>query len=360
MFTYAIYNFILFGSTWAAYLYEKSESRNGQIVFYSVAFLIPFFFLAIRYDIGTDYQNYVDYFYRISSGEIIPKEPGYLFVNYIISYFDLDVQWLFVFFGFFTFLFAYKALPKEGFAMGVFLFIAIFYLYEGFSAIRQGLSIAIMAYAIRYIVEKNFKMYLFWAVIAMLFHLITAVLLLVVYPFINKNINRFVLIFLIISFFILIKFTGITTSMMNVVAMLFPKYAWYINSKFMEPAAISSGLGVMIKVSIALSVIFFKEKIKEKYSNADIVINLYVLYIISLIFHLKLSIFGRVEEVFIFASVLAVVYFINTFEKGSRVFVIFLIGLLQYIIFMKYIASGTLAVDNDIYVNPYQTILERP
>jgi hypothetical protein len=101
MFTYAIYNFILFGSTLAAYLYEKSESKNAQMVFYSIAFLIPFSFLALRYDIGTDYQNYVDYFYRIAGGEIVPKEPGYILVNYLISEVGLDVQWLFVFFWLF-------------------------------------------------------------------------------------------------------------------------------------------------------------------------------------------------------------------------------------------------------------------
>ena len=359
MFTYAIYNFILFGSTLAAYLYEKSESKNAQMVFYSIAFLIPFSFLALRYNIGTDYQNYVDYFYRIAGGEIVPKEPAYLLLNYAISYFDLDVQWLFVFFGFFTFLFAYKALPKEGFALGVFLVITIFYLYEGFSAIRQGLAIAIMVYAVKYIYEKNFKIYFLWAMVAMTFHLITAVLLLIVYPLVNRNINRFILIGIIITLFFLIKFTNITMSVMNLVVALFPKYAWYINSQFMEPAAVSSGLGVILKISIALSVIFFKDKIVKKYKQANITINMYVLYIIALIFHLKLSIFGRVEQVFVFFSFLSVVYFMNSFEKKSKVIVMIIIGLLYYIIFMKYIATGTKDIDNDVYINPYQTILDR-
>jgi transmembrane protein EpsG len=359
MFTYAIYNFILFGSTWAAYLYEKSESKNSQIVFYSVAFLIPFIFLAIRYDIGTDYQNYVDYFYRISGGEIVPKEPAYLLVNYVIAYFNLDAQWLFVFFGFFFIFFAYKALPKDGFALGVFLLITTMYLYEGFSAIRQGLAIAIMAYAVKYIYEKNFKMYFFWAMVAMMFHAITAVLLLIVYPFVNRDINKFFLIFFILITFFLVKFTGVVMGAMHLVAILFPKYGWYINSQFMEPAAVSSGLGVILKISIALSVIFFKEKIVKRYKHANITINMYVFYIIFLIFHLKLSIFGRVEHAFVFYAIISITYFVNTFESRSKVIVGFIIGTLYYIIFMKYIATGTLEIDNDVYVNPYQTILER-
>ena len=73
MFTYAVYNFILFGSTISAYLYEKVQNKNAKMVFLFVSFLIPFVFLAIRYDIGTDYHHYVDYFYKIKSGYLSLK-----------------------------------------------------------------------------------------------------------------------------------------------------------------------------------------------------------------------------------------------------------------------------------------------
>jgi len=202
MMTFAVYNFILFGATLSAYLYEWAKSENAKLVFFIISFLIPFFFLAIRYDIGTDYQNYVDYFYRIARGELVPKEPGYVLLNYLIAYFDLSVQWLFVIFGFFFLYFAYKALPKDGFALGVFLFISTMYLYEGFSAIRQGLAIVIMANAVKYAYDKKFKMYLLWAFFAMMIHFVTAFLLLIIYPFINKSINKNIAIFLIVFFFI--------------------------------------------------------------------------------------------------------------------------------------------------------------
>ncbi len=358
MFTYAVYNFILFGATWAAYLYEKSESKNAQIVFYSVAFLIPFVFLAIRYDIGTDYQNYVEYFYRISHGDIIPKEPGYILVNYLISEFHLNVQWLFVFFGFWFIFFGYKTLPRDGFSLGIFLFISTMYLYEGFSAIRQGLAIVIMMYALKYVYEKRFWVYLFWAVIAMMFHLITAVLLLIIYPIINKRINKYVTIFLVISFFILIQFTNIAKLLLSLVGNLAPQYAWYVNSAFAEEARTSNGLlGPIIKISIAILILFFKDKIIEKYQYANIVLNMYLFYTISYIFHLKISIFGRVEHVFIFSMVLSIVYFLKTFEVKGRVIIMYIILLFYYLMFMRYIVNGTLSVDNDVYVNPYQTVL---
>ena len=358
MFTFAIYNFILLGATLCAYAYEKTESKNAQIVFYSVAFLIPFVFLSIRYDIGNDYQNYVDYFYKIARGDIVPKEPGYILVNYLISEFNLNVQWLFVFFGFGFIYFGYKALPKDGFALGVFLFISTMYLYEGFSAIRQGLAIVIMGYALKYVYEKHFLAYFFWAVIAMMFHLITAVLLLIIYPIVDRKINKNITIFLVIFFFFMIQFTNIAQSLLALVGNLVPQYAWYVNSVFIEEATTSNGLvGPLIKVSIAILIFFSKDKVIEKYQYANIALNMYLLYIIAYIFHLKISIFGRVEHVFIFSMVLSIVYFLKSFEVKGRVIVMYVILLFYYLMFIRYIANGTLSVDNDVYVNPYQTVL---
>jgi len=359
MFTYAVYNFILFSSTLSAYLYEKAQSKIKQKLYYSIAFFIPFFFLAIRYDIGTDYQNYVEYFYRIANGEMILKEPGYLIVNYLIIGFDLDVQWLFVFFGFFFLYFSFNAFPKKGFALGVFLFLSVSYFYEGFSAIRQGLAIGILAYSMRFIGEGKLVKYLLFVFLASFFHVVTAVLWLLIYPLVKINFNKAFLIIVILISFFLIKYTGFVDSLLQLAVSIFPKYAWYLNSKFMQAAAVGSGLGVLLKIFFVLMAIFFKEKIVTKYKNSNVAINIAVLYIIALLIHLKIQIFGRVEHAFVFAFILSIVYLVNTFQKESRILFIIPTAILFYIIFMKYIASGTLAVDNDVYINPYQTILER-
>ena len=359
MFTFAIYNFILWGATLSAYAYEKSTSKNAQMVFYSVAFLIPFSFLAIRYDIGTDYQHYVDYFYKIASGNIVFKEPGYLLVNYLLSYFDLDVQWLFVFFGLFMMLFFYKALPRDGFAMGVFLFIALFYLYQGYSVMRQGLAIAIMAYAMKYIYHKKFLPYLLWAIFAMMFHLSTALILLIMYPFANMRTNRIVLIITIILFLIMVQLTNITERILEFGAMLIPKYKWYLTSSHLVSAKTGLGIGgTLIKISIPITIIFFKDKIINRYPEANVLINFYFLYTIFYLLHTKMSLFGRLEDIFIFSAILSIVYFSKTFEIKGRVIILFIIGLFYYLMFMRYIATGTKGADNGgVYVNPYQTVL---
>ena len=359
MSTYLIYNFILFSSLFSAHLYKKSRAKEIKLIAYSMAFLIPFFFLAIRYNIGNDYPNYVKYFHKIVNNEIVLKEPGYIFLNYIIGYLNLDVQWLFVLFGFFYLWFSYKALPKEGFAFGIFLLITISYLYEGFSAIRQGLAIAILTYALHNIEKSSFLKYFVWIAIASLFHLITAFLFLVSYPLVKIKLNKFISILIILGLFFVIQFTNIAGTVFSLAASIFPKYAWYLNNmEYAGVAKTSMGLlGPIIKILIILPIFYYQDKIIKKFPKSQVMINFSLLYIISYIFHLKISIFGRVEHSFVLVYIITMVYFVYTFHKYSRVFMVFFIGLFYYLMFMRYIINGTLEVDNDVYINPYQTII---
>jgi len=355
MTTYIIYSFILIGTTISAYLYEKATKEHFKIIFYIVSFFIPFFFLAIRYDIGTDYHNYVEYFYRINSGEEIKKEIAYIYINKFIGDFNLNVQWLFIFFGFFFMFFSYKSFPKDGFALSVFFFIVIVYLYEGFSAIRQGLAVAIMAYASKYIYKKEFSKYFLWSLIAMTFHLIAGFLLLIVYPFINRKYNKYILLCFIILFFVIFRFTNLHEILLLNIGALFPKYEWYLHSKYMQPSQISSGFGMMLKVFIALLVVFYKDKIVKKYQQANIMINMYMIYIFFMLLRLKIMIFGRVEHIFIYSQIFVIVYFINIFKFRSKILVSTLILGIYFVIYLKYISTGTNKEDN--FINPYQTII---
>jgi len=357
MFTYSIYNFIIFGATFFAYLYEKSASKKNQILFLIISFLIPFFFLAIRYDVGNDYHNYVEYFYKIADGAIVLKEPGYLLINIIIADLGLNVQWLFVFFGFFTMLFVYMALPKDGFAIGVFLFIVIFYFLWAYTSLRETLAMAIMFYASKYIYQKRFLPYFLLFLLAMMFHIMIALLLLIIYPIANKKTNRFFLIIVVIGTFIMVQFTDVAHSIVESVVMLFPKYSWYLNSKYMLPAGTSAGLlGPIIKIFIGLIVIFFKDKVIRKYPEANIAINLYVLALLGSILLLDISIFSRFEAAYMLFFILSIGYFIKTFDKNTRIVPLFLISLFYYLMLMRYVDMATADIDNGIYLRPYRTI----
>ncbi len=355
--TFIIYNFILLWATFFGYLYQKSQSVSRQRLFIFLSFIIPFLFLALRYDIGQDYQNYVAYFHRIASGELILKEPSYLLINKIIAKFGLDVQWLFVIFGFIFMFFAYKSIPKEVFAVGLFIFISTIYLLDGFSLIRQGVAVAMMFYGIRYVIEQKFLKYFILSLIAMSFHTLSGFIFLISYPIIIRQYNRWLLLGILSAIYLIVVKTDIIFNIMSFTVSLFPKYSWYLNSEYMEGEALTSGLGILAKFLLGMTVIFFKDTIINRYKNANPYINLYVLHLIFLILHIKIKVFSRVEFMFVYSQMVIIGYFILSMKKETKVLATIVIGIFFLILFNKYIAAGVRSPHNHIYVNPYQNIL---
>jgi hypothetical protein len=60
---------------------------------------------------------------------------------------------------------------------------------------------------------------------------------------------------------------------------------------------------------------------------------------------------------FTFSFILSLVFFIKTFDKRGRGFILFFLGLLYYLIFLKTIYNGDIYKDEGTRLRPYQTIL---
>lgn len=359
--TYLIYSFILFGTTWAAYLYEKTNYTKKQNIAYFFVFFIPFIFMAIRYDIGTDYKNYVILFEMMARGEVLLKEPGYMLVNHIISYLGLDVQWLFVFFSFFTLLFAYKGFPKEHFAISIFLFITIFYLYYGFSVIRQGLGVSIMLYATKYLYNKDFKKYLLFSILASSFHFASALFPLLLYPIVNTSYNRFFMLIALAVLTIIVTTSNVMFQVYDAVKQFIPAYKdLYTVGNSAHALRGTSAYGiyaVIIKILPVIVLIYYKDKIASKYSYGNIVINFTFVYGALILSGMELQMFDRLRDVFILYFILSLVYFVNIFKRKKRLVVMLLICLLYFAWFVRYINIATEDIDNGQNVRPYKTIL---
>ena len=357
MTTYLFYSFMLFITTLSAYLYEKSEDSK-RIVFYGMAFLVPLVLISLRFNMGTDYHTYVDIFYDIAQGNYLRTEPMYTLLNIGVYELGLDVQWVFVVMGVLTLLFTYKSFPKDGFALAVFLFILIHYFIGSFHMIRQGLATAIMAYAMVYIYQKNFLKFALFTLLASTFHIATGVILFTTYFFANKKFNRFFLISLIILAFMVVQqglLTKTATAVINVIA---PAYSYYLSGRFGTSVEGSYGMvAPLIQALIAISVFYFKERIIEKYPMANIYINLYVLYIIFYFFRFEINIFNRLQYAFVYPFILSVVFFVKTFSSKGRGFIIFFLGFLYYLIFIRFIYNGDIKDIHSTHVRPYQTIL---
>jgi len=193
-----------------------------------------------------------------------------------------------------------------------------------------------------------------------MFHTVTAIVLISAYAFANKKMNKFLQVFLILIVFMTVTWTNIPQRALEILVSLVPKYTWYLDSKFVGNARTSYGLlGPIIKTSIVITLLLFKDQIIEKFPMANIHLNLLFLYQISYLFKLDIAIFGRIEHIFIFSLIISLVFFLKTIQKNLRPIAISLLMGFYFLMFMRYITNGTVNIDNSVHVSPYQTIFSR-
>jgi hypothetical protein len=355
---YLVYNSILFFAVFFAAIAQVSYKKDKKLYYFAItfSFLILFLPAAIRYDIGTDYSNYVDYFHKIQQGIIVPKEPLYILFNQLIDYLDIDFQWFFIVISFLTYFLLYKSLPIEILAIGIFLYVVRLY-FASYDAVRQELAIAIVIYAMKDF--NSLKRYYLWMLLVVMIHFGTGVVMMLIRPFINIKINKIVLILAITLLTILVLKTNIVLNMLTMIASFFPKYAWYLTSDYVYGAKIGSGAGVALRVVIALTILYSRDIMLKKYRNLPInaIVNMYVLYLIFYLLAVKIHIFGRVQGIFEFFFIFSFSYFLITI-KGYGKYMIGMIFLgIYYSFFLTSIEKNIKNNENKgAGINPYQTI----
>lgn len=191
------YYVIIFFSTFFTYLYERftSPTRRNQLIevlknkklsvgllFYFGAFGVLFIPSAIRYDVGTDYMTYYEWFRGIAIGVDTYFEPGFLYLINLVNAAGLTPQWVFVASSFLILGAVFAATRRMSVIpwLSIFLFSATALYFVSFNIMRQFIAVAILLYAFRYILDRKFLFYAVSVGIASLFHL-TALIMLPLY-----------------------------------------------------------------------------------------------------------------------------------------------------------------------------------
>lgn len=140
---------------------------------YAVLSFLPFFIVsALRYEVGTDWIIYDDFFYGINEGTKSFKEPLFNLLNKVIYMFSEDSQFLFIAIAALSLGFTFAAIYKQSkyipFSILVF-FLSVFY-FNSLNQMRQGISMSIFLFAMQYIESRDWKKYFFWVLIAIGIH----------------------------------------------------------------------------------------------------------------------------------------------------------------------------------------------
>lgn len=353
LFTYASYLCILMFSTSVAFCYEHSKS-NFKVFLWSVLFLSLWVPAAIRFGVGADYFRYLSMVESVRLG-YISTEIGFYFINYIVVWFDLNPQWSIAISGFIVIFLSLKAIPRNYFTISVFVLVCTFYL-PSFSLVRQAIAIAFIAYAVKYYIDGNKKNYIVFVLIGSLFHL-SALLLLPIY-FVARFRVRSSILFLGILIISLLLFLGSgLNTLLNSELFLQSKYGYYATSDFIQDAKIGSGIGVLIKMLLPLMFIINAKKILKTNQNLNILLWMSVGCVLANVCSMKIHIFNRLADTFLFVNFMVSSYIIASLEKNV-IKQLYSMGII--IVFIVFYCRTIQANYNDdlggIGISPYKTI----
>lgn len=230
-------------------LCKNGQSKNKK-EFIIIAYVLLFIVSAIRYDVGNDYDRYVDSINYIITHANMPGgsllsayelsgtgELSFVLISWIVGLlFTAKVYYLvFAVYSFISVFFLYKAFDKfKCHSVGLLVYFLIEALFFTWDGIRQGAALSVVLYAFSFVYEKKFLKYCLLIGIATFLHT-SAVIMLPVYFLHYVTIDKRICVGLIIV--VLIGFwTGIFADIVEQASIIFSymdnDYSRYENADF--------------------------------------------------------------------------------------------------------------------------------
>ncbi len=171
--------------------------RNYRLAKY-LGLALPIALASARYMVGTDYQTYISIYDKVSRMNLHDfflanntfHEVGFFGLIKLSMLLTHGPYLMFALSSAFTIIFFYLGLKKYNpryLGLTYFLYLMVIF-PSTLNLVRQGLAISIVFYAITYLIDRNPKKFIFWILIAGLFH--TSALLIMPLYFINKFVKE--------------------------------------------------------------------------------------------------------------------------------------------------------------------------
>jgi len=354
--SYILYYFIVFFTSLIVFLsgllkQAKVSNSLTKLIFWS-ALILPVAFSGLRYGIGTDFFNYTDIYYRLtSSGNFINHfvntrfEPGWILLNQIVKLIFNDVQYLFIITSLLIWIFNFKAIydNRNKMSIAIAMFILLSTLYNpSFNTIRQSLAASVLMLAIKPILEKRpIKFYLI-ILFAISFHY-TAIVFLPAYWITNSRIKNVTFLKNISVIVGTILFVILTPKLLTFVTS-FDSLSYYSHY---ELEFENFGIGkIIIKLPIIIIIIFNLKRFKNNSPMSKLIIFYFIGIILEYYSYFasyvnRIAIYYEMIQIFILAAIVKVQT--NKYEKllYSAIIVIYFTSWFTY---------------NYIYLNRHQTI----
>jgi hypothetical protein len=317
--------------------------KTTKKLFYNLLLLFLVFQMGLRWETGTDWNNYLENFNNTSTlDEIVLNvllgfEIGYGFIVLIFKQFS-SYYFLFLLLHATVFYFIIFKVFKQ---YASFPIIAILLFYSSTIGIlgsnRQLLAIAICLFSIRYIISKNLKIFILFTFVAFLFH--TSAIFFAIAYFLNKDYNKY-LIFIFIAFTVIIGFTNIPLNFFNKLGPIFGEAAKLKSDFYLDKGSDSSqSLSIFGLIRRILYFIIFSlsyKSISSKYLYYKLFYNIYTFgLLIYFMFSSSLlilvnrgSLYFNIMECFLLSSFL--IYYNKKWQLGIIFLLLFIISIITF------------------------------
>lgn len=176
-----------------------------------IALLFLILVSSLRYEFGADYVSYYSIFNDIKDNNINVYiqglEKGYVYLNKIIVFFNLDFMWIFFIITSLNLFLIYKILiylevDSKDYWFILFLYlISINYYFYHLSMLRQSVAIYLFIFSLKYLYEKKLYKFILIIMIGVCFHK-SAILLLGIYPIVKYLNRKRMIVLLIVGLFV--------------------------------------------------------------------------------------------------------------------------------------------------------------
>lgn len=325
--------------------------KNQKAIFIFIIFIIFILQDGLRWETGTDWHFYRDFFFNSSKENLLAFEPGYVLINQIIYSISSSYTTFLIFIAFLIYFLYFKSITEYA----VYPLITILFFYCSFIGYmgmnRQHIALAICLFSFRYIVSKEFWKFSLCVIIAALFHR-TALIFFLTY-FLNRSIPAYLF---LLGLFIVYLLNPVVASLIKPFVSALPstiayKLNIYLKAEFTN-STFGTIMGTMKRALIFLPLYLYKDRLKELYPSIELMLNIYFLsLLIFVLFNNSVQVFvargnlyfGTLFEIFLIPFFLVIVK-----KNFSQIIIYFLLMIFAVLTFFK-----TISVLYDLFV-PYK------
>lgn len=237
---------------------------------------------SLRYEFGADYTSYYSIFNNIKDNNmsiyIQELEKGYVYLNRIIAFFNLDFMWIFFIITSLNLFLIYKILiwlkinPKYYWLILFLYLINYNYYFYHLSMVRQSVAIYLFTFSLKYLYEKNFFKFSLLIILGSFFH--KSIIIFIFIYHIIKYINRKLMILLVILGLFIGLNQGFTVSFLKIILNVLGLEGY---SHYIRVSELNTGLGYILKIFISISLIILLE-LKNIALKEKLILKLYFFY----------------------------------------------------------------------------------